>query len=64
VAQALISKGVGLGTALSFMMSVTALSLPEMLLLKKVIKIKLIAVFVSIVGLGILGAGFLLNFKF
>jgi uncharacterized membrane protein YraQ (UPF0718 family) len=64
VAQALISKGVGLGTALSFMMSVTALSLPEMLLLKKVIKTKLIAVFVGIVGLGILGAGFLLNFGF
>ena len=43
IAEALIGKGVGIGTALSFMMAVTALSLPEMILLRKVIKPKLIA---------------------
>ena len=61
IAEALIGKGVGIGTALSFMMAVTALSLPEMILLRKVIKPKLIAVFVIITGLGIILTGYLFN---
>ncbi|MBO8127290.1 MAG: permease [Firmicutes bacterium] len=62
IAEALISKGVGLGTALAFMMAVTALSAPEMILLRKVIKPKLIASFVAVAGLGILLVGYLFNF--
>lgn len=61
IAEALIGKGVGIGTALSFMMAVTALSLPEMILLRKVIKPKLIAAFVAIVGIGIILTGYLFN---
>ncbi len=61
IAEALIGKGVGIGTALSFMMAVTALSLPEMILLRKVIKPKLIAAFVIIVGIGIILTGYLFN---
>lgn len=64
IAEALINKGVGLGTALAFMMAVTALSAPEMILLRKVIKPKLIASFVAIAGLGILLVGYLFNFLF
>ncbi len=61
IADALIQKGVGIGTALSFMMAVTALSLPEMVLLKKVIKPKLIVTFVIITGIGIIITGYLFN---
>ncbi len=61
IAEALIGKGVGIGTALSFMMAVTALSFPEMILLRKVIKPKLIAAFVAIVGVGIILIGYLFN---
>lgn len=61
IAEALINKGVGLGTALAFMMAVTALSLPEMILLRKVIKPKLIAAFVIITGIGIIIVGYLFN---
>ncbi len=61
IAQALIAKGINLGTALAFMMAVTAMSLPEMILLKKVIKPKLIAAFVAITGLGIIFVGYLFN---
>ena len=61
IAEALIGKGVGIGTALSFMMAVTALSLPEMILLRKVIKPKLIAAFVIIAGIGIVLTGYLFN---
>jgi uncharacterized membrane protein YraQ (UPF0718 family) len=61
IAEALIIKGVGIGTALAFMMATTALSLPEMILLKKVIKPKLIAVFVSITGAAIIVVGYLFN---
>lgn len=57
----LMKKGVAIGTALAFMMATTALSLPEMLLLKKVIKTKLIAVFVAITGISILLVGLLFN---
>jgi len=61
VAEALIAKGVGVGTTMSFMMAAVALSLPEMLLLKKVIKPKLIGVFVSVVAVGIISVGYLFN---
>lgn len=61
IAEALVLKGVGLGTALSFMMAVTALSLPSMIMLKKVVKVKLLAIFVGIVTVGILIIGYLFN---
>ncbi len=61
IVEALIGKGVGVGTALAFMMSVVALSLPEMILLKKVIKPKLIAIFVAITGIAIILVGYLFN---
>lgn len=61
IAEALIYKGVGIGTALAFMMAVTALSLPEMILLRKVIKPKLIAAFVAITGTGIILVGYFFN---
>ncbi len=57
----LTEKGVGMGTALAFMMSVTALSLPEFMILQKVMKTKLIIIFASIVGTGIILTGFLFN---
>lgn len=61
VAEALVLKGVGIGTALSFMMAVTALSLPSMILLKKVVKMRLLAIFAGIVTLGILIIGYSFN---
>lgn len=61
VVEALIGKGAALGTVLAFMMSVTALSLPEMIILRKVLTLRLIAVFVAVVALGILAVGFLFN---
>jgi len=61
IAEALVLKGVGLGTALSLMMAVTALSLPSMIMLKKVIKIQLLTVFAGIVTLGILIIGYAFN---
>lgn len=61
IAEALVMNNVGLGTALSFMMGVTALSLPSMIMLKKVVKIQLLAFFVGIVTLGIIIIGYLFN---
>ena len=61
IAEALVAKGVGIGTALSFMMAVTALSLPSMIMLKKVVKTKLLAIFIAIVTTGILIIGFAFN---
>jgi uncharacterized membrane protein YraQ (UPF0718 family) len=61
IAEALVAKGVGLGTALSFMMGVTALSLPSMIMLRKVVKIKLLAIFVGIVTFGIILIGYVFN---
>lgn len=61
IIQALIDKGVGVGTSLSFMMAVVALSLPEIIILRKVIKPKLIATFVGIVGTSIILVGYLFN---
>ncbi|KKQ46591.1 MAG: Permease family protein [Candidatus Moranbacteria bacterium GW2011_GWD2_37_9] len=59
---ALTEKGVAMGTALAFMMAVTALSLPEFMILKKVMKTKLIIIFASVVGVGIIFTGYLFNF--
>lgn len=59
--EVLTSKGMLLGTALSFMMAVTALSLPEAMILKRILHIKLIAVFFGIVGLGIIAIGYTFN---
>ena len=64
VVEALITKGAAIGTVLAFMMSVIALSLPEMIILRKVLSIRLIAVFVGVVGTGILAVGFLFNLLF
>jgi uncharacterized membrane protein YraQ (UPF0718 family) len=61
IVEALIGKGAALGTVLAFMMSVTALSLPEMIILRQVLKLRLIAIFVGVVGCGILAVGFLFN---
>lgn len=61
IAEALYFKGVGIGTVLSFMMSVTALSLPSMIMLRKVVKPKLLAVFIGIVTVGIIAMGYLFN---
>jgi uncharacterized protein len=61
IAEALVAKGVGIGTVLSFMMAVTALSLPSMILLKKVVKTKLLLVFAGIVVSGILIIGYSFN---
>ena len=61
VVQALMEKGAALGTVLAFMMSVIALSFPEMVILRKVLKPTLIAVFAGVVGLGIMLVGYLFN---
>jgi len=58
----LTEKGVAIGTTLAFMMAVTGLSLPEFLILKKVMKTKLIIIFAAIVGVGILFTGYLFNY--
>jgi uncharacterized membrane protein YraQ (UPF0718 family) len=61
IAEALVLKGVGLGTALSFMMAVTALSLPSIIMLKKVVKPRLLAIFIGIVTVGIMIIGYAFN---
>lgn len=61
IAEALVNKGVGLGTALSFMMAVTALSLPSLIMLKKVVKMPLLVLFTGIVAAGIVIIGYLFN---
>ena len=58
----LTEKGVAVGTTLAFMMAVTGLSLPEFLILKRVMKTKLIVIFATIVGIGILFTGYLFNY--
>jgi uncharacterized membrane protein YraQ (UPF0718 family) len=60
--EVLTGKGMLLGTALSFMMAITALSLPEAMILKRILDVKLIGVFFGIVGLGIIAIGYLFNF--
>ncbi len=64
IVQALLEKGAALGTVLAFMMAVIALSLPEMIILRKVLKPRLIAVFAGVVGFGILCVGYLFNAVF
>jgi uncharacterized membrane protein YraQ (UPF0718 family) len=64
IVSVLIEKGASLGTALAFMMSVIALSLPEMIILRKVLKLPLIFTFIGVVGTGIMIVGFLFNFIF
>lgn len=61
VVQALLGKGAALGTTLAFMMSVTALSLPEFMILKKVMRPKLIALFAGVVAVGIVVVGYVFN---
>lgn len=61
IAEALFAKGVGLGTVLSFMMGVTALSLPSMIMLRKAVKPKLLATFIGIVAVGIIIIGYFFN---
>jgi uncharacterized membrane protein YraQ (UPF0718 family) len=61
IVQALLAKGAALGTVLAFMMSVIALSLPELVILRKVLKLPLIAAFVAVVASGILAVGFVFN---
>ena len=61
IAEALVGKGVGLGTVLAFMMGVTTLSLPSIILLKTVVKPKLLAIFVAVVTVGILIIGYTFN---
>ncbi len=62
IVSVLIEKGASLGTALAFMMSVIGLSLPEMIILRKVLKVQFIAVFVGVVSFGIICVGYLFNY--
>lgn len=62
IVEALYGKGAAMGTLLAFMMSVVALSLPEMIILRKALKLKLIAIYVAIVASGIVIVGYLFNF--
>ena len=61
IAEALVGKGVGLGTVLAFMMAVTALSLPSLIMLKRVVKMPLLGTFTGVVPLGILSIGLIFN---
>ena len=61
IVQALLAKGAALGTVLAFMMSVIALSLPEMIILRKVLKLRLIVTFAGVVATGILLVGYVFN---
>lgn len=61
IVEALLAKGAALGTVLAFMMSVIALSLPEMIILRKVLQLRLIIIFASIVAMGILMVGYIFN---
>lgn len=62
IAEALYAKGVGLGTILSFMMSVTALSLPSMIMLRKAVKPRLLITFIAVIVIGIIIIGYTFNF--
>jgi len=61
IVYASMEKGMSMGTVLAFMMAVTALSLPEMIILRKVLKVKLLAVFVGIMTVTIIGVGYLFS---
>jgi len=62
IVQALMEKGAALGTALAFMMAVVGLSLPEMVILRRVLKWQLLAIFIGVVAVGIIAVGYLFNF--
>ena len=64
IVQALVGKGMPMGTALAFMMAVVAISTPEMIILRKVIKPKLIAIFAGIITVAIIFIGYLFNYVF
>ena len=64
IVQSLLEKGASLGTSLSFMMAVIGLSLPEMIILRKVLKLPLILIFILVVGIGIIIVGYLFNLIF
>jgi uncharacterized protein len=61
IVEALLGKGLPVGSALAFMMAITALSFPEMVILRKVMKTRLLATFVAIVATGIVGIGYVFN---
>jgi hypothetical protein len=61
IVKVLMEKGMAMGTALSFMMAVTALSLPEAIILRKVLKPRLLAIYFSVVAVGIMLTGYLFN---
>lgn len=61
IAEALLAKGAQLGTVLSFMMGVTTLSLPSMIMLRKAVKPKLLGVFIAVCAVGIILVGYLFN---
>ncbi|WP_096788049.1 permease [Rhodobacter sp. CZR27] len=61
IAEALVGKGVGLGTVLAFMMAVTALSLPSLIMLRRVVKLPLLVTFTAVVTIGILSIGLVFN---
>jgi len=62
IVQALLGKGMPLGTTLAFMMAVTAISLPEFVILRRVMKLPLLAIFIGVVGTGIVAVGYIFNF--
>jgi uncharacterized membrane protein YraQ (UPF0718 family) len=64
IVSVLIEKGAALGTSLAFMMAVIGLSLPEMIILRKVLRLPLIITFVGVVGFGIMIVGYLFNIIF
>jgi uncharacterized protein len=64
IVSVLIDKGASLGTSLAFMMSVIGLSLPEMIILRKVLKLPLIFTFIGVAGFGIMVVGYLFNMIF
>jgi len=64
IVSVLIEKGASLGTSLAFMMAVIGLSLPEMVILRKVLKLPLIFTFIAVVGVGIMIVGYLFNYIF
>ena len=61
IAEALLSKGANLGTVLSFMMAVTTLSLPSLIMLRKAVKLKLLGIFIAICAIGIIVVGYIFN---
>ena len=64
IISVLLEKGITLGTALAFSMSIIGLSLPEIIILKKVLKFQLIGVFIGVVAIGIIIVGYLFNYIF